>query len=232
MGNKGYMSWDEIIDISNAPNSVEIVYDSNDIITRAHNIFIDEKLYPYLIRSKSFLHDWGPVVASLADKLNNNTKNNNGGKEKMPKFSADWANSMGNSICKSLGFETNSTETNIISGEKHKKYANTIKLDGNNNRGFNYSRKAMSKLTGGLSDVYLTQSELNGDGSYTIFFVSIFTVGFDTELTQFGLENPTSKISSFHLKDEKMFNRLQELMVIGYKEFKAHTVLQLSLIHI
>ena len=62
--------------------------------------------------------------------------------------------------------------------------------------------KAMSKLTGGLSDVYLTQSELNGDGSYTIFFVSIFTVGFDTELTQFGLENPTSKISSFHLKDE------------------------------
>ncbi len=86
--------------------------------------------------------------------------------------------------------------------------------------------KAMSKLTGGLSDVYLTQSELNGDGSYTIFFVSIFSVGFDTELTQFGLENPTSKISSFHLKDEKMFNRLQELMVLGYKEFKANPVLQ------
>ena len=86
--------------------------------------------------------------------------------------------------------------------------------------------KAMSKFTGGLSDVYLTQSELNEDGSYTIFFVSIFTVGFDTELTQFGLENPTSKISSFHLKDEKMFNRLQELMINGYKEFKAHPVLQ------
>lgn len=86
--------------------------------------------------------------------------------------------------------------------------------------------KAMSKLTGGLSDVYLTQSELNSDGSYTIFFVSIFTVGFDTELTQFGLENPTSKISSFHLKDEEMFNRLRELMIYGYKEFKAHPVLQ------
>ena len=86
--------------------------------------------------------------------------------------------------------------------------------------------KAMSKFTGGLSDVYLTQSELNEDGSYTIFFVSIFTVGFDTELTQFGLENPTSKISSFHLKDEKMFNRLQEQMINGYKEFKAHPVLQ------
>ena len=86
--------------------------------------------------------------------------------------------------------------------------------------------KAMSKFTGGLSDVYLTQSELNEDGSYTIFFVSIFTVGFDTELTQFGLENPTSKISSFHIKDKEMFNRLQELMINGYKEFKAHPVLQ------
>ena len=86
--------------------------------------------------------------------------------------------------------------------------------------------KAMSKLTGGNTDVYLTQSELNEDGSYTIFFVSIFTVGFDTELTQFGLENPTSKISSFHLKDEEMFNRLNELMIYGYKEFKAHPVLQ------
>ncbi|MBF12572.1 MAG: hypothetical protein CMC63_10415 [Flavobacteriaceae bacterium] len=86
--------------------------------------------------------------------------------------------------------------------------------------------KAMSKLTGGNTDVYLTQSELNEDGSYTIFFVSIFTVGFDTELTQFGLENPTSKISSFHLKNEEMFNRLNELMIYGYKEFKAHPVLQ------
>ena len=54
--------------------------------------------------------------------------------------------------------------------------------------------KAMSKLSGGMSDVYLTQSELNEDGTYTIFFVSMFTIGFDTELTQFGLENPTAKI--------------------------------------
>tara|TARA_B100000963_G_scaffold350153_1_gene360049 strand:- start:313 stop:939 length:627 start_codon:yes stop_codon:yes gene_type:complete len=86
--------------------------------------------------------------------------------------------------------------------------------------------KAMSKLTGGLSDVYLTQSELNNDGSYTIFFVSMFTIGFDTELTQFGLENPTSKISSFHIADEEKFNLLQELMIYGYKAFKAHPILK------
>ena len=86
--------------------------------------------------------------------------------------------------------------------------------------------KAMSKLTGGLSDVYLTQSELNNDGSYTVFFVSMFTIGFDTELTQFGLENPTSKISSFHIADQEKFNLLQELMIYGYKAFKAHPILK------
>ena len=86
--------------------------------------------------------------------------------------------------------------------------------------------KAMSKLTGGMSDVYLSQSELNEDGTYTIFFVSMFMVGFDTELTQFGDENPTAKISSFHLKDEEKFNRLQELMIYGYKEFKANPVVK------
>jgi len=32
----------QIIDLSNLPNSVDVVYDSNDIITRAHNIFIDK----------------------------------------------------------------------------------------------------------------------------------------------------------------------------------------------
>ena len=86
--------------------------------------------------------------------------------------------------------------------------------------------KAMSKLTGGLSDVFLTQSELNKDGSYTIFFVSMFTIGFDTELTQFGLENPTSKISSFHLANQEMFDLLQDLMINGYKAFKAHPILK------
>ena len=86
--------------------------------------------------------------------------------------------------------------------------------------------KAMSRLSGGMSDVYLVQSELNEDQSYTIFFVSMFMIGFDTELTQFGLENPTSKISSFHLADESKFNRLQELMINGYKEFKAHPILK------
>ena len=32
----------QIIDISNLPNSYNVVYDSNDMITRSHNIFIDE----------------------------------------------------------------------------------------------------------------------------------------------------------------------------------------------
>ena len=86
--------------------------------------------------------------------------------------------------------------------------------------------KAMSKLTGGLSDVYLTQSELNTDGSYTVFFVSMFSIGFDTELTQFGVENPTSKISSFNLANEEKFNLLHELMIQGYKEFKAHPIVK------
>jgi hypothetical protein len=86
--------------------------------------------------------------------------------------------------------------------------------------------KAMSKFTGGLSDVYLTQSELNEDGSYTIFFVSAFMIGFDTELSQYGVENPTAKISSFHLANEEKFNRLQELMISGYKEFKAHPIIK------
>ena len=42
-----------------------------------------------------------------------------------------------------------------------------------------------------------------------------------TELTQFGLENPTSKISSFHLPNKEKFIRLLELMQSGYKNFKA-----------
>ena len=81
--------------------------------------------------------------------------------------------------------------------------------------------KALSKLSGGRTDVFLTQSELNQNGTYTIFFVSEFQVGFDTELTQFGVENPTSKISSFHLANEEKFKRLLELMQSGYKNFKA-----------
>ena len=32
----------QIIDIKNLPNSFSVVYDSNDLITRSHNIFIDE----------------------------------------------------------------------------------------------------------------------------------------------------------------------------------------------
>tara|TARA_Y100000994_G_scaffold156015_1_gene127760 strand:- start:261 stop:890 length:630 start_codon:yes stop_codon:yes gene_type:complete len=86
--------------------------------------------------------------------------------------------------------------------------------------------KAMSKLTGGMSDAYLVQSELNNDGSYTIFFVSMFSIGFDTELTQFGVENPTSKISSFHIANEDRFNLLRTLMIRGYKDFKAHPIVK------
>jgi hypothetical protein len=84
----------------------------------------------------------------------------------------------------------------------------------------------MSKLTGGMTDMYLTQAEKNEDGSYTIFFVSGFEIGFDTELTQFGLDNPTGKISSFHLKDQEMFFKLKNLMINGYKDFKANPLVK------
>ena len=58
------------------------------------------------------------------------------------------------------------------------------------------------------------------------FFVSMFSIGFDTELTQFGVENPTSKISSFNLANEEKFNLLHQLMIQGYKEFKAHPIVK------
>ena len=106
----------------------------------------DEKLYPYLIRSKSFLHDWGPIPASYSDK--NNTVN---GTSYGSKYSADWANSLGNSFCKSLGFGADKLENNIIAGNKHMKYANTI----TSNRGGNYSRKAMTHIT------YTTNNSIN-----------------------------------------------------------------------
>ena len=98
----------------------------------------NEKLYPYLIRSKSFLHDWGPVPASFSNKANTVRRDEYGSK-----YSADWGNSMGNSICKSLGFGADKLENNIIAGNKHMKYANTI----TSNRGSNYSRKAMTHIT-------------------------------------------------------------------------------------
>ena len=54
----------------------------------------------------------------------------------------------------------------------------------------------------------------------------MFSIGFDTELTQFGVENPTSNISSFNLANEEKFNLLHELMIQGYKEFKAHPIVK------
>ena len=59
-----------------------------------------------------------------------------------------------------------------------------------------------------------------------LFFVSMFSIGFDTELTQFGVENPTSKISSFHIANEDRFNLLRTLMIRGYKDFKAHPIVK------
>jgi hypothetical protein len=52
----------------------------------------------------------------------------------------------------------------------------------------------------------------------------MFTIGFDIELTQFGVENPTSKISSFHIANEEKFNLLKNLMIRGYKDLKAHLI--------
>ena len=80
---------------------------------------------------------------------------------------------------------------------------------------------AMSKLTNGITDYYLTQSELNNDGSYTIFFVTGFQIGFDKELTRYG-DGWAKAITTFHLKDEEKFNRLNELLVLAYKGFKAN----------
>ena len=79
----------------------------------------------------------------------------------------------------------------------------------------------MSKLTNGITDYYLTQSELNNDGSYTIFFVTGFQIGFDKELTRYG-DGWAKAITTFHLKDEEKFNRLNELLVLAYKGFKAN----------
>ena len=50
----------------------------------------------------------------------------------------------------------------------HKWPGRSLKKNITNDREMLPISKAMSKLTGGLSDVYLTQSELNNDGSYTV----------------------------------------------------------------
>jgi hypothetical protein len=84
--------------------------------------------------------------------------------------------------------------------------------------------KVMGKVIG-FDEYYLTQAELNLDGSYNIFFVSSFTIGFDNELTQ--LEgNPTDEIVSFNLADKTKFDRLRELIILGTKGFKANPIKQ------
>jgi len=81
--------------------------------------------------------------------------------------------------------------------------------------------KAMSKMSGGFTDLFLIQSELNNDGSYTIYFVTGFQIGYDKELTRYG-DGRAKIISTFHLKDEEKFKRLNELLILAYKGFKAN----------
>ena len=82
--------------------------------------------------------------------------------------------------------------------------------------------KVMGKVMG-IDEYYLTQAELNQDGSYNIFFASSFLIGFDNELTQLK-GSPTGEIVSFNLADADKFNRLKELIIIGTKEFKASPI--------
>ena len=68
--------------------------------------------------------------------------------------------------------------------------------------------KVMGKVMG-IDEYYLTQAELNQDGSYNIFFASSFLIGFDNELTQLK-GSPTGEIVSFNLADADKFNRLKD----------------------
>ena len=83
--------------------------------------------------------------------------------------------------------------------------------------------KTMSKMSGGITDLFLVQSELNNDGSYTIYFVTGFQIGYYKELTRYG-DGRAKIISTFHLKNEEKFNRLNELLILAYKGFKASPV--------
>ena len=61
----------QVIDLSGLPNSTEIVYDSNEYIRRAHNVFVDEdnaRLYAFGARTSSVLKY--TAVYSLADPAN------------------------------------------------------------------------------------------------------------------------------------------------------------------
>ena len=64
----------QIIDIQQLPNSIEVVYDSNELIKSAHNIFIDEKydvLYACNVRTPG--SGWGSeslVLFDISDPLN------------------------------------------------------------------------------------------------------------------------------------------------------------------
>ena len=70
--------------------------------------------------------------------------------------------------------------------------------------------KTLSKMTGGLSDAYVIQSEKNQDGSYTILYLQGL-VNYDKELTRYG--DGTFKIASkIHLANEEKYNRLRFLM--------------------
>ena len=82
--------------------------------------------------------------------------------------------------------------------------------------------KTLSKLTGGLTDAYVIQSEKNQDGSYTIFYLQGI-INYDKELTRYA-GGSFKVLSKFHLANEDKFNRLRFLMVEGSKGFKASAI--------
>ncbi len=62
----------QVIDMSGLPNSVEVVYDSNEFMERAHNIFIDEnKCRLYSLSTKGGLSSYSALrIFSISDPAN------------------------------------------------------------------------------------------------------------------------------------------------------------------
>lgn len=82
--------------------------------------------------------------------------------------------------------------------------------------------KTLSKMTGGLSDAYVIQSEKNQDGSYNILYLQGL-INYDKEITRYG-DGSFKVASKLHLANEEKFNRLRFLMVEGSKGFKANPI--------
>lgn len=58
---EGNQSTLQIIDLSNLPNEVTVVYDSNELFYRAHNIFIDESTERLYVLSVGSPNDFSPM---------------------------------------------------------------------------------------------------------------------------------------------------------------------------